>query len=203
MSNASSGAPAATIRPQEAAHFGQLASEWWDPKGSSAMLHKLNPVRLGFIRDAIDAHWPGDSGSVRVLSGKRALDVGCGAGLLCEPLARLGAAVTGIDAAPENIAAASALEHEDERRRQGYQHAIRMDQLATEATTAQAGAEQYIKPTLPRAKGDRADYDDNAKRYGGDTGQGDAGDRYEWPLMGAGLSQCLNQAIGIEPVTQG
>lgn len=105
MSNATS---PATIRPEEAAHFGQLAADWWDPKGSSAMLHRLNPVRLGFIRSAIDAHWPGDSASVRPLAGKRALDVGCGAGLLCEPLARLGAAVTGVDAAAENIAAASA-----------------------------------------------------------------------------------------------
>ncbi len=105
MSNATS---PATIRPEEAAHFGKLAADWWDPKGSSAMLHRLNPVRLGFIRSAIDAHWSGDSRSVRPLAGKRALDVGCGAGLLCEPLARLGAAVTGVDAAAENIAAASA-----------------------------------------------------------------------------------------------
>lgn len=98
----------ATIRPDEAAHFGQLAADWWDPKGSSAMLHRLNPVRLGFIRAAIDAHWNADSRGVRPLAGKRALDVGCGAGLLCEPLARLGAAVTGVDAAQENVAAASA-----------------------------------------------------------------------------------------------
>ncbi len=97
-----------TIRPEEAAHFGALAADWWNPKGSSAMLHRLGPVRLGFIRAAIDAHWQGDSRGVRPLAGKRSLDVGCGAGLLCEPLARLGAAVTGIDAAPENIAAASA-----------------------------------------------------------------------------------------------
>lgn len=97
---------ATTIRPDEAAHFGQLAADWWDPKGSSAMLHRLNPVRLDFIRSAIDAHWQGDSRAVRPLAGKRALDVGCGAGLLCEPLARLGAAVTGVDAAAENIAAA-------------------------------------------------------------------------------------------------
>ena len=70
------------------------------------MLHKLNPVRLGFIREAIDAHWRGDSRGLKPLAGKRALDVGCGAGLLCEPLARLGGAVTGVDAAEENIAAA-------------------------------------------------------------------------------------------------
>lgn len=105
MANASS---TTTIRPDEAAHFGQLAADWWDPKGSSAMLHRLNPVRLGFLRAAIDAHWAVDSAAVRPLAGKRALDVGCGAGLLCEPLARLGASVTGVDAAPENIAAASA-----------------------------------------------------------------------------------------------
>lgn len=95
-----------TIRPQEAAHFGKLAADWWDPKGSSAMLHRLNPVRLGFIREAIDLHWGVDAAVRRPLAGKRALDVGCGAGLLCEPLARLGAKVTGVDAAPENIAVA-------------------------------------------------------------------------------------------------
>jgi 2-polyprenyl-6-hydroxyphenyl methylase/3-demethylubiquinone-9 3-methyltransferase len=105
MSNATS---SATIRPEEAAHFGALAADWWDPKGSSAMLHRLNPVRLGFVRQAIDAHWHTDSRGVRPLAGKRALDVGCGAGLLCEPLTRLGAAVTGVDAAEENIATARA-----------------------------------------------------------------------------------------------
>lgn len=105
MSNATS---RATIRPEEAAHFGQLAADWWDPKGSSAMLHRLNPVRLALLRGAIDAHWGTDSRGVKPLSGKRALDVGCGAGLLCEPLARLGAKVIGVDAAQENIAAAQA-----------------------------------------------------------------------------------------------
>ena len=97
-----------TIRAEEAAHFGALAQDWWDPKGSSAMLHRLNPVRLGYIREAIDRHWAGDTESMRPLTGKSALDVGCGAGLLCEPLARMGASVTGVDAAQENIAVAAA-----------------------------------------------------------------------------------------------
>lgn len=97
-----------TIDPNEAAHFGALAADWWDPNGSSAMLHKLNPVRLGFVRRMINAHFGTDERSLKPLAGKNALDVGCGAGLLCEPLARMGAAVTGVDAAVENIAAAKA-----------------------------------------------------------------------------------------------
>ena len=109
MSNATmSGGSTATIRPDEAAHFGKLAAEWWDPKGSSAMLHRLNPVRLEFVREAVDRHFGGDPAALKPLVGKRALDVGCGAGLLAEPLARLGGAVTGVDAAAENIAAAQA-----------------------------------------------------------------------------------------------
>ncbi len=97
-----------SILPDEAAHFGSLASDWWDPDGASAMLHKLNPVRLAYVRDQIDQHWALDEHGFRPLAGKSALDVGCGAGLLAEPLARLGASVTAIDAAPELIEAAKA-----------------------------------------------------------------------------------------------
>ncbi len=97
-----------TIDPNEAKHFGALASEWWDPTGSSSMLHKLNPVRLGFVRAAVNAHWGIDARNFKPLAGKTVIDVGCGAGLMCEPLARLGGRVTGVDAAPENIAVAAA-----------------------------------------------------------------------------------------------
>lgn len=97
-----------TIRPEEAEHFSKLARDWWNPKGPMASLHQANPVRLRYIRSAVDAHWQCPSTAPRPLKGKSALDIGCGAGLVCEPLARLGAAVTGVDATPENVAAASA-----------------------------------------------------------------------------------------------
>jgi len=95
-----------SILPEEAARFGKLAADWWDPAGASAMLHKLNPVRLQYIRDQIDRHWQCDECGRTPLAGKTAMDVGCGAGLLTESLARLGAKVTGIDAAPEVIGVA-------------------------------------------------------------------------------------------------
>jgi 2-polyprenyl-6-hydroxyphenyl methylase/3-demethylubiquinone-9 3-methyltransferase len=95
-----------SILADEAERFGKLASDWWDPSGSSAMLHKLNPVRLKYIRDQVDRHWQVDECSRTPLSGKTALDVGCGAGLLAEPLSRLGAKVSGLDASPELVALA-------------------------------------------------------------------------------------------------
>jgi 2-polyprenyl-6-hydroxyphenyl methylase/3-demethylubiquinone-9 3-methyltransferase len=95
-----------SIVPGEVAQFASQARDWWDPDGPEAMLHKLNPVRLKYLRDMIDQHWQCDECSRTPLVGKTALDVGCGAGLLAEPLARLGAAVTGLDAAAELIAVA-------------------------------------------------------------------------------------------------
>jgi 2-polyprenyl-6-hydroxyphenyl methylase/3-demethylubiquinone-9 3-methyltransferase len=97
---------ASSIVASEVQQFGKLAADWWDPDGASAMLHKLGPVRLKYIRDRIDQHWQIDERSRRPMEKKTALDVGCGAGLLAEPLSRLGARVTGIDAAPEVIAVA-------------------------------------------------------------------------------------------------
>jgi 2-polyprenyl-6-hydroxyphenyl methylase/3-demethylubiquinone-9 3-methyltransferase len=95
-----------SIVADEVERFAALAGDWWDPDGASAMLHKLNPVRLAYIRDQVDQHWSLDECSLKPLTDKSALDVGCGAGLLAEPLARLGAKVTAVDAAPGLIAAA-------------------------------------------------------------------------------------------------
>ena len=97
-----------SISPDEAAFFGKLAGDWWNPRGSSAMLHRITPLRSKLIRDAAIARFGRDPHSRRPLEGLTALDIGCGAGLMTEPLARMGAGATGIDAAPENIAAAAA-----------------------------------------------------------------------------------------------
>ncbi|MGQ7829987.1 bifunctional 2-polyprenyl-6-hydroxyphenol methylase/3-demethylubiquinol 3-O-methyltransferase UbiG [Altererythrobacter sp. Z27] len=97
-----------TIRPEEEAHFSGLAREWWNAKGPMASLHQVNPVRLAFLREAVDRHWGGDVRTVHPLAGRSALDVGCGAGLVCEPLARWRADVTGVDASAENVGVASA-----------------------------------------------------------------------------------------------
>ncbi|MBA3576526.1 MAG: bifunctional 2-polyprenyl-6-hydroxyphenol methylase/3-demethylubiquinol 3-O-methyltransferase UbiG [Sphingomonas sp.] len=94
---------ASSVVAEEVEQFAAMAADWWDPNGSSAMLHKLNPVRLAYIRDQVDQHWSLDEHGFKPLEGKSALDVGCGAGLLAEPLARLGAQVTAIDAAAELI----------------------------------------------------------------------------------------------------
>jgi 2-polyprenyl-6-hydroxyphenyl methylase/3-demethylubiquinone-9 3-methyltransferase len=97
-----------TIDPAEVARFDALARTWWDPKGSMAVLHKFNPVRLGFIRNLACEHFSRDPKALRALDGFSLVDIGCGGGVLSEPLARLGAQVTGLDPAPTNIAVARA-----------------------------------------------------------------------------------------------
>ena len=106
-SAAESPSHSASVDPEEIAKFAALADDWWDPAGKFAPLHKLNPARLTFIRDRIAAHQGRDPLAERPLAGLRVLDIGCGGGLLCEPLTRLGAEVTGIDAAETNVAAAA------------------------------------------------------------------------------------------------
>ncbi len=95
-----------TVDPAEVARFSKLSEEWWDPKGKMAPLHRINPLRLGYIRDACCRRFERNAKSLGCLDGLRVLDIGCGAGLLCEPLARLGAQVIGIDPSETNIAVA-------------------------------------------------------------------------------------------------
>ena len=92
-----------SIDPDEVAKFTAMAADWWNPKGKFRPLHKFNPVRLGFIRDTAEAHFGLDPKARKPLEGTRLLDIGCGGGLVSEPMARLGASVTGIDAAEANI----------------------------------------------------------------------------------------------------
>lgn len=96
----------ASIDPDEVARFSALADDWWDASGPMRPLHRLNPVRLGYIKERLAGHFGRDAKSVNALDGLRILDIGCGAGLVSEPLARMGATVTGIDPSPEVIAAA-------------------------------------------------------------------------------------------------
>lgn len=98
----------ATIDPEDAARFAAIADEWWDPDGPFRPLHKLNPARLSYIRDTIGRHKKCDAASLRPFKGVTVLDLGCGGGLIAEPLSRLGASVTGIDVSDETIAVASA-----------------------------------------------------------------------------------------------
>ncbi len=98
--------PAGTVDEDEVARFSQLSRQWWDAHGPMATLHKLNPVRLGYIRDHTAAHFDRDPARLDSLKSLRILDIGCGGGILSEPLARLGAAVVGADPASGNIDAA-------------------------------------------------------------------------------------------------
>jgi 2-polyprenyl-6-hydroxyphenyl methylase / 3-demethylubiquinone-9 3-methyltransferase len=103
-----------TVDDAEVARFAALADEWWDPRGKMAVLHKFNPVRLAYIRDAACRHFARNSKHLDCLKDLRILDIGCGGGILCEPLARLGAAMVGADPAEKNIAAAKLHAEESE-----------------------------------------------------------------------------------------
>ncbi|QBK31908.1 bifunctional 2-polyprenyl-6-hydroxyphenol methylase/3-demethylubiquinol 3-O-methyltransferase UbiG [Roseitalea porphyridii] len=94
---------ATTIDQAEVDRFSKLAAEWWNPKGKFKPLHKFNPVRLTYIRDTVCAHYGRDPKAARPFEGLRLLDIGCGGGLLSEPMARLGAEVVGADASETNI----------------------------------------------------------------------------------------------------
>ena len=98
----------ASVDSGEIAKFSAIAAEWWDPTGKFAPLHKFNPVRLAFIRNEAATHFGRDARSVRPFEGLSLLDIGCGGGLLSEPMARLGFAVTGADASARNIGTAKA-----------------------------------------------------------------------------------------------
>jgi len=100
-------APRSSIDAADVARFSAIAAEWWDPGGKFAPLHRFNPVRLAFIRDQALAHFGRDDRARAPFTGLRLLDIGCGGGLLCEPMTRLGFSVTGIDASERNVAVAA------------------------------------------------------------------------------------------------
>jgi 2-polyprenyl-6-hydroxyphenyl methylase / 3-demethylubiquinone-9 3-methyltransferase len=121
---------ASTIDRSEVEQFSRLAERWWDERGPMAMLHKFNPVRLAYIRDQVATHYGRDPKRLSCLSGLRMLDIGCGGGILSEPLARLGAQVVGADPSEANIAVAK-------------KHAAQVDLLIDyRAVTAEALAER-------------------------------------------------------------
>jgi 2-polyprenyl-6-hydroxyphenyl methylase/3-demethylubiquinone-9 3-methyltransferase len=106
MTSAAKARGGSTVDDAEVERFSALAAEWWDPGGRMGVLHKFNPVRLGFIKEAACRRFERDGKRLNALAGLRVLDIGCGAGILSEPLARLGASVVGADPAEANIEAA-------------------------------------------------------------------------------------------------
>jgi 2-polyprenyl-6-hydroxyphenyl methylase/3-demethylubiquinone-9 3-methyltransferase len=127
-------APPASADPAEIAHFATIAGAWWDPEGAFKPLHRLNPVRLGFIRDRLAARFGRDICAPRPFEGLRLLDIGCGGGLVAEPLARLGFTVTGVDAAAEGIEAARA---------HAAAHGLAIDYRHGTAEAVLAGGERF------------------------------------------------------------
>ena len=123
-----------TVDDAEVARFAGLADTWWDPRGKMAVLHKFNPVRLTYIRDAACKRFGRDGKKLDCLKGLRILDIGCGGGLLSEPLARLGAGVVGADPAEANIAAARVHSERSE---------IKVDYRATTAEALADAGEKF------------------------------------------------------------
>lgn len=124
----------ASVDPEEIAKFSALAEAWWDPDGEFRPLHRLNPVRLNFIAENLAARRGRDPRAEQPLHGLTILDVGCGGGLLCEPLARLGARLTGIDASASNVRIA---------RLHAAEEGLEIDYRHTAAEDLAAGAERY------------------------------------------------------------
>jgi 2-polyprenyl-6-hydroxyphenyl methylase/3-demethylubiquinone-9 3-methyltransferase len=122
------------VDASEVARFSRLSGEWWDTRGPMAALHKFNPVRLAFIRDRAAGHFHRNGRRLDSLSGLRILDIGCGGGILAEPLARLGAAVVGVDPSESNIAVA---------RRHAAQSELAIDYRNSSAEDLAAGGEKF------------------------------------------------------------
>ncbi|MBL4800899.1 MAG: bifunctional 2-polyprenyl-6-hydroxyphenol methylase/3-demethylubiquinol 3-O-methyltransferase UbiG [Emcibacter sp.] len=107
-SEPNSGPVSASVDPEEIAHFSAMAATWWDPNGPFKPLHKLNPTRIGYAKDSLCRHFDRDPHDDLPLKGLRILDIGCGGGLLSEPMCRLGATIVGADASEKNIKTAQA-----------------------------------------------------------------------------------------------
>lgn len=123
-----------TIDQGEVDRFSRMAAEWWNPKGKFKPLHKFNPVRLSYIRETVGRHFDLDINAPRPFAGLRLLDIGCGGGLLCEPMARLGAEVVGADASETNIEVAKL---------HAAQSGLEIDYRATTSEALEAAGETF------------------------------------------------------------